>query len=382
MLVFDASHVKELADWADGWCVSAFLPAHEVGGKEGGDTLRLKNLLRGAENELVRLGMRRPEAAGLLAGVIPDELGDPTSGVFHRAGVALFAAPDLHRSYQLAGEAPTLVTVARRFHLKPFLRMLEHDLRFAVLAVTRGSAQLFVGDSSGLQPTDVPGMPSSLDDAVRFDDREPGLFSHSASRGGGGVIAAFHGQGDRDDYLPEDVMRYLRMVDVSLSGVLGDTDPLVLVGSRDVVAVYRGLSRHGALVEHDVWGNPESMTVDDLHAKAWETVEAATRRSADDAVARFRQHDGTGKASSAPTTVISAARSGRVEAMIVASDAQLWGRYGDGPDGPDLHHSRRPGDEDLLDTAAVDAWKAGATIHVIPRAGVPGDSGIAAVFRY
>lgn len=382
MLAADAPRVKELADWADGWCVSAFLPAHEVGGQEGGDMLRLKNLLRGAQDELVQLGMRRPEASSLLAGAIPDGLGDPTSGEFHRGGVALFAAPDLYRSYRLAGEAPPLVTVARRFHLKPFLRMLEHDVRFAVLAVTRGFARLFAGDSRGLQPIDVPEMPASLDDAVQYDDREPVLFSHSASRRGRGVVAAFHGQGDRGDYLPEDMMRYLRMIDASLSSVIGDNDPLVLAGSRDVVALYRGVSDHGSLLEQDVLGNPEAMAGDDLHAKAWEMVEAATRRSALAAVARFRERDGTGKASSAPSTVIPAARRGRVETMIVASDAQLWGRYGDGTDGPEPHHTRRPGDEDLLDTAAVDAWKARATIHVVPRAVVPSESDIAALFRY
>ena len=383
MLVADASQVKELAIWADEWCVSAFLPVHEVAGKEGGDSLRLKNLLRDAENELVDIGMRRPEAARLVAGMIPEELGDPSSEVFHRAGVALFAAPGFHRSHQLVGEAATLVTVARRFHLKPLLRMLEHDLRFFVLAVTRGYAQLFSGDSSGLRPIDVPGLPPSLDDAVQFDDRERVLLSHSASRRGRGeVIAAFHGQGDRDDYLPEDVMRYLRMIDASLNGVIGETDPLVLAGSRDIVALYQDLSSHGALVGPDVLGNPEAATADDLHAKAWEIVEATTGRSAGGDVARFHQLHGTGKASSTPTIVIQAARRGRVETMFVASDAQLWGRFDDGTDEPELHDTRMPGDEDLLDTAAVDAWKAGAAIHVVSQAMVPGGTGVAAVFRY
>ena len=383
MLVADASQVKELAVWADEWCVSAFLPVHEVAGKEGGDSLRLKNLLRDAENELVDIGMRRPEASRLVAGMIPEELGDRSSEVFHRAGLALFATPSFHRSHKLVGEAPTLVTVARRFHLKPLLRMLEHDLRFFVLAVTRGYAQLFSGDSSGLRLIDVPGLPPSLDDAVQFDDRERVLFSHSASRRGRGeVIAAFHGQGDRDDYLPEDVMRYLRMIDASLNGVIGETDPLVLAGSRDIVALYQDLSSHGALVGPDVLGNPEAATADDLHAKAWEIVEATAGRSAGGDVARFHQLHGTGKASSTPTIVIQAARRGRVETMFVASDAQLWGRFDDGTDEPELHDTRIPGDEDLFDTAAVDAWKAGAAIHVVSEAMVPGGTGVAAVFRY
>jgi len=383
MRVVDASRVGELADWTDGWCVSAFLSVHDVAGREDGDVLRVKNLLRDAENELIQLGMRRAEAARLVAEDTPEELTDPSSEVFHRAGVAIFAAPDLHRSYQLTGRAPTLVTVARRFHLKPLLGMLEHDHPFVVLAVTRGCAQLFSGDSSGLRPIDVPDMPSSLDDAVQYDDRERALLSHSASRSGtGGVVAAFHGQGDRNDYLSEDMMRYLRMVDASLSRVIDESDRLVLAGSRDVVALYRGLSSRGALVEQDVLGNPEAMTPDDLHARASDAVEAAAGRSTEADAARFHQLHGTGKASSTPATVIQAARGGRVETMFVASDEQLWGRFEDVADLPEVHDTRMPGDEDLFDTATVDAWKAGAAVHVVPAAAVPGGTGVAAVFRF
>ncbi len=49
---------------------------------------------------------------------------------------------------------------------------------------------------------------------------------------------------------------------------------------------------------------------------------------------------------------------------------------------PEIHDARMPGDEDLLDTAAVGAWRAGATVYVVPLADVPGETGVAAVFRY
>ncbi len=383
MLVADASRVKELADWASEWCVSVCLPTHKVVGKDDGDSLRLKNLLQDAESELVGTGMRRPDAARFVASMIPAELSDPSSEVFHRAGVALFAAPGFQRAYQLVSEVPALMTVASRFHLKPLLGMLEHDLRFFLLALTRGHAQLYFCDSSGLKPIEVPQMPPSLDDATRFDDRERALLSHSASRKGrGAVIAVFHGQGSRKDYLHEDLMRYLHMIDASLNGIIAETDPLVLAGNQDTVALYQGLSGHGSLVEPGVLANPETMAAADLHARALSTVEAEVAKSTGTDVAAFHRLHGTGKASSTPTAVIQAARRGRVETLFVASEVQLWGRYDVGTDVPELHAGRVPGDEDLLDSAAEDAWLAGATIHVVPSADVPGGTGIAAVFRY
>ena len=47
-------------------------------------------------------------------------------------------------------------------------------------------------------------------------------------------------------------MRYLRMIDASLSRMVDANTPLVVAGSRDVVALYRQVSHHGALAEHDI----------------------------------------------------------------------------------------------------------------------------------
>lgn len=382
MFVADASQVSELAAWTGDWAVSTFLPVHSVLGKQGGDSLRLKNLLRDAENELVQVGMRRSDAACLLGGAVPAEVNDPGSAAFHRAGIAAFAAAGVQRTYQVAHDAPSQAIVARRFHLKPLLRELEDRRQFFVLAVTRGSARLHVGGPKGLRPVKLPGMPASLGDAIQYDDRERALLSHSASRRGvGGVVAAFHGQGDRGDHISEDVLRYLRMVDASLKGVVGDTTPLVLAGSRDVVAAYRELSARGALAGEGIFGNPEQLTPTELHARARKIVDDADSTAADDA-ATFARFHGTGKASDALATVVAAARRGRVATLFVASDAQCWGRFDSGADEPELHGAREPGDEDLLDTAAVDAWKTGATVRVTPAAAVPGGSPIAAVFRY
>ncbi len=382
MLGVDASGVKELADRTTDWCVSAFVPAHDVVGKKGGDSLVLKNLLRDAGSELLELGVRRSEVDELFGSAVPDEVADPGSEVFHKAGIAVFAAPGFHRSYRLTHDTPPLVTVARRFHLKPLLHELHTKQSFFVLGLTRGHALLHVGDADGLQPVDVPGMPASLDDAIQYDDRERILLSHSSSRRGmGGVVAAFHGQGARGDHLSEDVMRYLRMVDGSLKGVVGDDEAMVLAGSRDMVAAYRSMSSQGMLPAQDIFGNSEVMASTELHARALEIVAATASRDADDA-AKFLELHGTGKASNVPTTVFTATRHGRVATLFVAADTQSWGRFDPDAEAPELHAERVAGDEDLLDTAAVEAWSTGATVHVVAGQEVPGGGELAAIVRY
>jgi hypothetical protein len=383
MLGADGSQVQELAAWMEEWCVSAFLPGHAVAGRNSGDSIRLKNLLRDAENELIDLGVRRSAATELVSGVTPPDLGDRRSATFHEAGIASYVAPGLDGAHHFTCEAPTLVTVSRRFHLKPLLAELAREVRFFVLAVTRGSAQLYVNEPRGLQPVDVPEMPASLEEAVRYDDRERTLFSHSAARaGGGGVVAAFHGQGGRVDHLTEDMLRYLRSVDASLNGVVENGVPVVLAGSQDVIARYRQVSRRDNLADGEIRANPETLATTDLGAQARAIVDGGGAVSLQADKAQFEQLHGTGMASDVPGTVIEGARRGRLEVIFVAADTQWWGRFDADAAAPELHDFRVPGDEDLLDTAAVDAWRTGARIHVVPRDEVPGEPPFAGIFRY
>jgi hypothetical protein len=384
----DASRVKELAEWSGAWGVSIVLPPHPIDGKEGGDALRMKNLLADAENELVDLGLRRADATRLLDGTVPGELSDPQSEIYHRAGIAVFAGPDIHRAYRIVVDTPEMVAVADRFHLKPLLAGLARERRFFVLALSRGHAALYAGDGEALVPLRVPGMPVSLDDAIQYDDRERMLMSHSASRrGGGGVVAAFHGQGDRADHLPEDVMRYLRMVNEAVAPVVGVDGMVVLAGSQDLLPRYRELMTRGVTVDHDITGSAEDIPLDELHRHAWGIVDGEADGTAGAAAERFEARNGTGTASMDPIEVIEAARYGRVDTLFVAADARLWGRFGEGADSPEIHDARMPGDADLLDGAAVDAWRTGASVHVVPSAMVPGSerlasTTIAALFRY
>lgn len=379
----DATRIEELANWTKGWCVSVYLPSHPVSDDSSADTLRLRNLLRAAETELVQLGVRTTHAAGIVADAVPQELLDPTSGVFHKAGVAVFSGSGLRRAYRHNQGGMELFTAASRFHLRPLLAELAHDHHFFVLALTRGSARLWRGNRDRLAPVEVPDMPESLEDAIRYDEQERELVSHSAARrGGGGIVAAFHGQGDGADHLPEDLSRFLRMVDAAVARRVPPDTRIVPAGSLDVIARYRDLTGRLRLTDAEITGNPQTIPVADLHRQAWEIVDSEATGSPDDVLAEFRRLDGTGRASADPVTVIEAARHGRVASMVVGADVSMWGRCDAGVDDLVFHESRMPGDEDLIDGAAVDAWKTGASVRVVPSAELPRGLEIAAVFRY
>jgi hypothetical protein len=90
-----------------------------------------------------------------------------------------------------------------------------------------------------------------------------------------------------------------------------------------------------------------------LHEKAWPIVERQVKKSQKQAYERYKDLAGTGKASNDLKEIVVSTFHGRVSELFVAKDIQQWGTFGPEGDGVDVHKAQRPGDEDLLDLAAV-----------------------------
>jgi hypothetical protein len=81
--------------------------------------------------------------------------------------------------------------------------------------------------------------------------------------------------------------------------------------------------------------------------------------------------------------ILPAARAGRVEALLLACDADRWGRL-DEREGKlqEVHATPEQGDEELLDAAARLSLLHGGKVYGVDRGELPGGGEVAAVFRY
>jgi len=366
MRAADAGDLKELAAWSEQWCVSAFVPAHESDGRQDGDLLRLKNMFRDAHRELVKLGMRSPAASDLLDAAIPAELTDRTSTEFHKGGIGIFSAPGLLRTYRVPVDMPELVTVGTRFHLKPIIGAIARERRFFVLTLTKGGADVYLGSLDGLEPIDIPGMPTSFDEVARFDEASDSRRWDELNRA---------------DHLPEEVLRYVRAVEEAVTGTVAGS-PLIIGGTDALISAYTAMTGYRAVVSPALSGNPGSMSPTELHAVALERLDGYESRELGHDADRFGELNGTGRASGQLAAVLRAAQLGRIDRAFVAADRQAWGIRGKGKAALTLHDVRMPGDEDLLDLVAVEAWQRGAAVHVVPAADIPGTGLVAGIFRY
>lgn len=370
-----------LVDRNDGVAVSIFLPTQGAGPAERQDPMQLRNLLREAAHQL--------DAAGVRDHLLAPAAALTEQPAFWRApsgGLALFLTQGSARHLRLPFQPRELVVVGQRFHVKPLLPLLCGDGRFYVLALSQGRVRLWKGDREGLRAIDLPGVPSSLADAMRLDDREEQLQLHEAGlvRPGGRPAAVFHGHGVGSDDAKDRILRYFREVDHGVRAAIREVHapPLLLAAVDYLVPIYHAASTYPRLFERHLHCNPDRLDPATLHQRAWPLVRDDFERAQRAAAARWRGLAGTGLAVRDLDQVVLAAVEGRVDTLLVPMDAERWGVADMASDTVEVHEQARPGDVDLLDLAMVEALRHHGSAYPLDPAELPDAGRSAAILRY
>jgi hypothetical protein len=373
------AELEKLIEEPDGICVSLFLPAHRAGAQTQQDPIRLKNLLREAEERLLAKGLRSPEAEELL-GPARELLDDSVFWRHQSQGLAVFLSPGVFRYYRLPLNFEDLVVVADRYHLKPLLPLLTGDGQFYVLALSQNEVRLLRATRHSVSEVELEDVPKSLANTLRYDDQEKQLQFHSGTTGGrGGRAAIFHGHEPDDP--KDDILRYFRQIDRGVRELLkGSQAPLVLVGVDYLLPVYREVSRYPHTIDEGVTGNPEGLRPEELHERAWEVVRPRFSEAQQKAAARYSQLAGTGQTSEDIREIVAAAYYGRIETLFAASGIQVWGDFDPDTGQVDLHEG--PEGEDLLEFAAIQTVLHQGTVYVTNLENIPEDADAVSVFRY
>jgi hypothetical protein len=387
MSILTRDDLRTLIRKPRGWCVSVFIPTHRAGREIQQDRIRLKNLLREAEEHLVTSGLRGPEAKDLL---------EPAGRLLHDGlfwqhqsdGLAIFLSREVFRTYRLPFDFEELVVVTDRFHIKPLLPLLSGDGRFYVLALSQNQLRLLQGTRYSVSEIDLAEVPASLAEALRYDDPEKRLQWHTqtGTKTDGERAAIFHGHGVASADDPKNyILRYFHCVDEGLRDLVGGEEvPLVLAGVDYLLPIYKEANTYPHLVDEGIEGNPEELSAKELHQQAWAIVRPLFLAAQKEAGTRYRQLAGAGseQASNDLKEVVPAAYHGRVEVLFVAVGFQQWGVFDPATDVVQLHEEAKPGDEDLLDFAAVQALLNSGTVYAVEPEKVPDEAPLAALLRY
>jgi len=376
--------LRALMKEQQGICISMYMSTHRAGIESSQGRIKLKNLLKIAQEQLSLKGMRNPEIETMLQPV-QELLRDTVFWEYQSEGLALFLGSDLFRYYHLPLELEELVVVNDRFHLKPVLPMLSGDGKFYILTLSRHQIRVLQCTRDSVIELDVPGVPKSLARAMQYDDPEKQLQFHTQSpdRNTGERAALFHGHGVGVDDEKINILRYFHLVDHGLRDLLHDERaPLVLAGVDYLFPLYQEANTYEFLLEEGIPGNADKQSPKELHKQARPLVEPVFQQKQKEAREHYQPLAGTGKTSHDVSQLVAAACNGQVETLFVADKGQQWGTYDYANNAIDLHLEPEPGDEDLLDLTAMQTLINGGTVFVVDHKDVPEGELLAGMLRY
>jgi hypothetical protein len=369
MQLLSQSEFKQLSQSASDCSTSIYLPTHMAGPEIQQDPIRLKNLLSEAEDKLLRSGLDKRLVEQMLKPGFA-LLKDDRFWRYQSYGLALFFTLDRMQVYRLPLEFESLVVVGDCFHLKPLLPLFFGDRYFYLLALSQNQVRFFQATRYRISEISLDGLPTSLDEALKYDDPEQHLQYHSG--GGQGSAPTYHGQGGGSDDDNSNILRFLAKVEHGLHAYLKDEQaPLVIASVDYLQPMYHQVNSYPHLLADGVSGNPDQAQPDDLRAAAWEKVAHLVDQSQQAALSNYNNVKGTGKASDRLSQLLPAAYRGQVDVLFTQANAHCWGQFDPASGQMDNHDQPQPDDQDLLDMAAVQTFLQGGAVYLLEADAMP-----------
>lgn len=375
--------LQEISSRHEGLVASIYLPTELRGPATRQSPIRFKNLVK---ETLGRLKADDAESVAAKIREACEPLFDDHDFWQHQTpGLAVLCDEERCIFYHLPLAPAEGVHIGKRFHIKPLLEAERSNRRFYVLALSLNQCRLFEGDIEALREVDVPDMPGSLEEALRFDDPERSLQYHSGGRDGGGQ-PIYHGQGAPSDLSNDRTLRYFQACAKALDSYLTQRGkaPLLLAAVDEHLPVFRRASSYQGLVtDWHISGNPDVAGPSDLHKKAQEIIAGILDKDRDHALEEVERLKGTGRSCSEIDQVAAAMIQGRVQHLFVAGDKTVPGKIDLNSGEVELcDGSNGEAAVDLLNEAAAEVLLHGGDAHVMPAETIPSATQAVAILRY
>lgn len=389
--IFSIKDFQELLGTRADSCVSIYVPTEPTGEQGQAGPIELKNLLTQAEERLIARQLRPATVRGMLQPA-HDLQADRAFWKSQSLGLAVFLANGSLRAWRLPARFAPFAFVGNHFYIKPLLPLVEGEDQYFVLAVSQNEVKLYAGNRTSVSQIHVDELPKNLAEALHFHQPE-GLFQvRSIHRAGPPAArgksakegAVFHGQGaGGPEHHKDDILAYFRAINGALEGFLhGQSAPLLFAGVDYLFPIFREASSYPFLVDRPLDGNPALWNAVELFKRARPIVEPHWSRSRQRDARRIVDLTGTDLVSSDIEHVLPAAEEGRVDAVFVALDAQLWGSFDPATRRVDIRGGKQDGAEDLLELVARTVLEHQGQAYGVPVSDLPVGLLLAAHYRY
>lgn len=235
--------------------LSILLPTHRTAPANRQDPIRVKNLVRQAQERLLAEFSQR-DLAGLFARL--DALVNTIDYRYTLDGLALFVNADIARSFMLPFPLKERVVVDETFATRDLVFALNRTPRYWVLALSEQPTRLFEGIRETLIEVTGNGFP----------------IIHT----GPGGQQAIPNKPDinRSAYRDEHHRLFFRQVDEAFKPfMVADPLPLAVVGVDRYLAFFREVSAYTSEIVTTMTGNHDKTTAHELGKLVWPLVEGS-----------------------------------------------------------------------------------------------------------
>ncbi|MEX1276381.1 MAG: hypothetical protein WEE20_10635 [Bacteroidota bacterium] len=375
--------LAELASVHQPPCLSLYQPTHRRSPENQQDPIRFRNLLKQLEISLLQ---KYPvDETRVLLKPFEALAHDHAFWNYTLDGLAVLGGPGFFRVFRLQKLVAQLAIVADSFHTKPLRRFLQSVDRYQVLGLSLRGIRLFEGSRHALDEIDlVPGVPRTITEALGGELTEPHHTVASHGGVGGASTPTHHGHGGKKDEADIDADRFFRFVDRAVlehysrpSGLA-----LILAALPEHHHLFHRVSHNPFLMAGGLTLNPDALPITELQERAWQFVEPQYRARLAKLADEFAVAKSKGLGSDDLKQVAQAAAAGRVATLLIESDRQIAGRFNSATGQVDVADLSHPQIDDLLDDLGEQVGKMGGRVLVIPAGRMPGQTGLAATYRY
>ncbi|MFN2375956.1 MAG: hypothetical protein ABR538_05440 [Candidatus Binatia bacterium] len=384
MNILDQDYASGLLEDCEPPCLSLYQPTHRRHPENQQDPIRFGNLVKALEASLLKR-FSKDEIKPMLKPFLA-LAGDRNFWNHTADGLAVLAAKDVFRVYNLQRPVGELAVVADSFHIKPLVRILQSADRFHVLGLNRQAIRLFEGNRDALTEIEpAEGVPRTITEALGEELTEPHQTVASYGGTGGGSAPMRHGHGGKEAEVDIDAERFFRAVDRAVhehhsraSGL-----PLILAALPEHHPLFHQVSRNPLLLAQGIDVHPDALSsVDDLRERAWQLVEPRYLARLAALVEEFGAATSRGMGEAQLPGVAEAVVGGRVATLLIEAGREIPGRIDTATGSIRFGDLAQPDIDDVLDDLGALALKMGGQVVVVPTEKMPTDTGVAAIYRY
>jgi len=364
--------------------ISIYIPTHTKGGevKEGKDILQFKNILKKVESKLKELEV--PESTIKKRLSKASKLLDDQDFWYEQSeALAVFIGPHKFEKYRLPIQVKPFFDISVTYNIQPLLPLMRENGQFYLLALSREQVRLFGCTRYTLQELPLNNYaPTSMEEALKWDDPEKSLQYHSGGSSTGAPI--FHGQGKTKDVEEKNLKRFFDLIDHGIHDMLDNrVIPLVLAGVDEEIGAYRKANKYPALIEDFVSIDPNSKKDDELRDMAYDKVKSHLQKERQKAIDRYHKLSGSDKSTTSIDKIIRAAHYKEIDALFLEPTVEdVWGTFDPNLDRLEIHDDYKNGDLRLINKSAIETLRNGGDVFIVGSESMSTDTRAAALLRF